>query len=44
MNIIILAAGQVGGMQFYRAETPEPIKDTKLTPRITGTAKRLWTI
>jgi trk system potassium uptake protein len=32
----------VGGMQLYRAETPGPMKDTKLTPRITETAKALW--
>jgi trk system potassium uptake protein TrkH len=34
----------VGGMQLYRAETPGPIKDNKLTPRITETAKALWYI
>ncbi len=32
----------VGGMQLYRAESPGPVKDTKLTPRITETAKLLW--
>ncbi|MEY3018877.1 MAG: hypothetical protein RL336_2012 [Pseudomonadota bacterium] len=32
----------VGGMQLYRAETPGPMKDSKLTPRITGTAKALF--
>jgi trk system potassium uptake protein TrkH len=31
----------VGGMQLYRAEAPGPVKDTKLTPRIAGTAKAL---
>ncbi len=34
----------LGGMQLYRAETPGPVKDTKLTPRITETAKALWYI
>jgi trk system potassium uptake protein TrkH len=29
---------------LYRAETPGPIKDSKLTPRITETAKALWYI
>jgi trk system potassium uptake protein len=29
-------------MQLYRAETPGPVKDEKLTPRITETAKALW--
>lgn len=47
MGIIILAVAilpvlGVGGMQLYRAEMPGPVKDTKLTPRITETAKVLW--
>ena len=47
MGIIVLAVAilpmlGVGGMQLYRAETPGPIKDAKLTPRITETAKLLW--
>ena len=47
MGIIVLAVAVlpmlgVGGMQLYRAETPGPIKDTKLTPRVTETAKALW--
>ena len=49
MGIIVLAVAimpmlGVGGMQLYRAETPGPIKDNKLTPRITETAKALWYI
>ena len=49
MGIIVLAIAVmpmlgVGGMQLYRAETPGPIKDSKLTPRITETAKALWFI
>ncbi len=49
MGIIVLAVAilpmlGVGGMQLYRAETPGPIKDNKLTPRITETAKALWFI
>lgn len=49
MGIIVLAVAilpmlGVGGMQLYRAETPGPVKDTKLTPRIAGTAKALWYI
>jgi trk system potassium uptake protein TrkH len=31
-------------MQLYKAETPGPIKDDKLTPRITQTAKSLWLV
>ena len=47
MGIIVLAVAVlpmlgIGGMQLYRAETPGPMKDTKLTPRITETAKALW--
>lgn len=49
MGIIVLAVAilpmlGVGGMQLYRAETPGPIKDSKLTPRIKETAKLLWYI
>ena len=47
MGIIVLAVAVlpllgVGGMQLYKAETPGPMKDAKLTPRITETAKALW--
>jgi trk system potassium uptake protein TrkH len=31
-------------MQVYKAETPGPMKDEKLTPRITQTARALWFI
>lgn len=49
MGIIVLAVAVlpmlgVGGMQLYRAETPGPIKNNKLTPRIRETAKALWLI
>jgi trk system potassium uptake protein TrkH len=49
MGIIVLAVAimpmlGVGGMQLYRAETPGPMKDAKMTPRITETAKALWYI
>ncbi|MFC5300821.1 TrkH family potassium uptake protein [Azospira restricta] len=49
MGIIVLAVAilpllGVGGMQLYRAETPGPMKDSKLTPRIAGTAKALWLV
>ena len=49
MGIIVLAVAimpmlGIGGMQLYRAETPGPLKDAKLTPRITETAKALWYI
>ncbi len=49
MGIIVLAVAVlpmlgIGGMQLYRAETPGPMKNSKLTPRITETAKALWFI
>lgn len=49
MGIIVLAVAilpmlGIGGMQLYRAEAPGPVKDSKLTPRITETAKALWYI
>lgn len=49
MGIVVLAVAVmpmlgIGGMQLYRAETPGPMKDNKLTPRITETAKALWYI
>jgi trk/ktr system potassium uptake protein len=42
--VAILPMLGVGGMQLYRAETPGPVKDSKLTPRITETAKALFFI
>lgn len=42
--VAILPMLGIGGMQLYRAETPGPIKDSKLTPRITETAKVLFLI
>ena len=49
MGIIVLAVAilpmlGIGGLQLYRAEAPGGVKDTKLTPRITETAKALWYI
>lgn len=49
MGIVVLAVAilpmlGVGGMQLFRAETPGPMKDSKLTPRIAHTAKALWSI
>jgi len=34
----------VGGRQMFKAETPTPMKDTKLTPRMAETAKGLWLV
>lgn len=49
MGIIVLAVAVlpmlgIGGMQLYRAETPGPVKESKMTPRIAETAKHLWFI
>jgi trk system potassium uptake protein TrkH len=49
MGIIVLVVAilpmlGVGGMQLYKAETPGPVKDEKLTPRITQTARALWVV
>jgi len=49
MGLIVLAVAVlpllgVGGRQIMRAETPGPLKDTRLTPRITQTAKALWVV
>jgi trk system potassium uptake protein len=42
MALAVLPLLGVGGMQLYKAESPGPIKDEKLAPRITETAKSLW--
>ncbi|MBI5658718.1 MAG: TrkH family potassium uptake protein [Nitrosomonadales bacterium] len=49
MGIIVLAVAVlpllgIGGRQLYKAETPGPMKDTALTPRITETARSLWLV
>jgi len=47
MGVIVLAVAVlpllgVGGRQILRAETPGPMKERQLTPRIAQTAKGLW--
>ena len=49
MGIIILAVAilpmlGVGGIQLFKAESTGPLRDKRLTPRITETAKALWGI
>jgi trk system potassium uptake protein TrkH len=49
MGLIVLAVAilpllGVGGRQIFKAETPGPMKDAKMTPRITETAKGLWVV
>lgn len=47
LGVIVLAVALipmlgVGGMALYRAETPGPMKDDKISPRIMHTARTLW--
>ncbi len=42
--VAILPMLGIGGMQLYQAESPGPSKDSKLTPRITETAKALFLV
>jgi trk system potassium uptake protein len=42
LAIAILPLLGVGGMQLYRADSPGPVKEERLAPRITQTAKSLW--
>ena len=49
MGILVLAVAilpllGVGGSQLFKAETPGPMKDQKLTPRIAETARGLWVV
>jgi trk/ktr system potassium uptake protein len=49
MGIIVLAVAilpllGIGGSQIMRAETPGPMKDSRLAPRIAETAKGLWLV
>ena len=42
--VAILPLLGIGGMQLYKAESPGPVKDNKLLPRIAETAKALLAI
>ena len=47
MGLIVLAVAilpllGIGGRQMFKAETPGPMKESQLTPRMTQTAKGLW--
>ena len=49
MGVIVLVVAVlpllgVGGRQLLKAETPGPMKDQQLTPRIASTAKGLWLV
>jgi trk system potassium uptake protein TrkH len=42
MAVAILPLLGIGGMEMYRSESPGPVKDNTLTPRIAQTARLLW--
>ncbi len=42
--VAVLPLLGVGGRQMFKAETPGPMKDDKLTPRMAETAKGLWKV
>ena len=49
MGVIVLVVAilpllGIGGRQIFKAETPTPMKDASLTPRIAETAKGLWMV
>jgi trk system potassium uptake protein TrkH len=44
LTVAILPILGVGGSQIYKAETPGPMKEDKLTPRISETARGLWLV
>jgi trk system potassium uptake protein len=49
LGIIVLAVAVlpllgVGGRQLFKAETPGPMKNAALTPRIAETARNLWLV
>lgn len=49
MGLIVLAVAilpllGIGGRQIFKAETPGPMKESALTPRIAETARGLWKI
>lgn len=49
LGIIVLAVAilpllGIGGAKLYKSETPGPMKDEKMTPRLADTARNLWLI
>lgn len=49
MGVIVLVVAVlpllgIGGRQIFKAETPGPMKENSLTPRIAETAKGLWAV
>ncbi|OGT05117.1 MAG: potassium transporter Trk [Gallionellales bacterium RBG_16_57_15] len=49
LGVIVLAVAVlpllgIGGRQLFKAETPGPMKESALTPRIADTARNLWIV
>jgi trk system potassium uptake protein TrkH len=49
MGLIVLAVAVlpvlgIGGMSIYRAESPGPMKEERMTPRLAKTARYLWSL
>ena len=44
LMVAVLPLLGIGGRQVYKAESPGPMKESSLTPRIAETAKGLWTV
>jgi len=49
LGVIVLAVAVlpllgIGGRQLFKAETPGPMKDAALAPRIADTARNLWAV
>ena len=42
--VAVLPLLGLGGVQLYKAETPGPMKDARLTPRVAETARGLWSV
>jgi len=42
MSLAVLPLLGVGGMQLYKGQAPGAVKEERLAPRITETAKQLW--
>lgn len=42
LAVALLPALGIGGMQLFKNEMSGPVKDDKLTPRVTHTAKAIW--
>ncbi|MGB4227273.1 MAG: potassium transporter TrkG, partial [Candidatus Dechloromonas phosphoritropha] len=44
LAVAILPLLGIGGRSMFKAETPGPMKDSRVTPRITEAAKGLWVV